>query len=1336
MNAAAPTKHPEIAMIMRLVLILLATVAGLHAATFSATGFAETQVASGLDPTTMAFAPDGRLFVCEKPGRVRVVKNGALLGTPFVDLSAVVDNYNERGLMSVCFDPSFASNGWIYVYYTRKEGTARFNRVARFTASGDVASGGETVIFDVTALGSAGNHNGGGLRFGKDGKLYVSTGENANGANAQNTGNLLGKLLRLNKDGSIPSDNPSYGTFSGTNRAIVALGLRNPFTLAVQPGSGLLYVNDVGQSYEEINRYDSGSAPVALNYGWNGIDGPRGSQTAPAGYRDPVNAFNTGKSAICGGDFYNPASPGSDAFPAGTYGGRYFFCDYSGWIKYIDPANPGTRVDFASGIARPIDVQIAADGALWYIARAGMGGGSDADNTSTSNGSLWRVRYTGGGGPAKLGFVQQPTSAGAGVAISPAVRIAVQDAGGNTVGSATNTITIAIAANPGGGALAGTLSAAAVGGVATFANLSINNAGNGYTLSAASSGLAGATSVAFNVMAQAATPSITPNGGSFSGPVWVQLASATPGATIRYTTDGSAPGAASPAYSAPFQRTATTTVRAIAQKSGLTDSGTATATITISGTTAYGLDYRPPLSGVAMPATVGGSLPGTLSATGLFTNTAALTAKDALVPYDVNSPLWSDNAQKQRWVGLPGSARIAFAPTGEYAWPGGTVFVKHFELVINEGTGARRRLETRVLVLDASGGNGYGVTYKWRADNSEADLVAAGGQDEAITITAAGGGTRSQTWHYPARDQCLQCHTTNAGFVLGPKTRQLNGTYAYARTGRSDNQLRTWSYLQMFSAAVNEGAIGGYARLVKVGDTSATLEHRVRSYLDANCANCHRPGGTAAQWDARYDTPLFDQNIIDGAVRDALGIAGAKVVVPQDVPRSIMHVRLQSTVATQQMPPLARNVVDTAAVSALAQWIGTLPRGGSGSILREYWTGVAGTSVAAIPLASAPSGTSQLATFEAPSDWADSYGTRVRGWVTPPATGTYTFWIAGDDNCELHLGTDDTVASKRLIASVPEWTAPREWTKFPQQASAGIALVAGQRYYIEALQKEGAGGDNLAVAWQGPGLSQRVIAGQHLTPASGQAPVFTAVVVTPANATVVRGGTVQYVARARDQNGADLSPQPAFAWTVSGGGAIAGGGLFTSSANGTFTVTAQATAGGITKTGTTQVTVTEPIAVKINFQPATAPTVAGYLVDGGLAYASRGNGFTYGWNADVTDTARDRNVLADQLRDTLLHMQKPVVPDARWEIAVPNGRYQVLLVCGDSAANYDAVYRVDIEGVLGVSGTPTSATRFFDSGGSFQVQVGDGRLTLSSGAGAANNKVCFIEITQVPVAVN
>ena len=141
-------------------------------------------------------------------------------------------------------------------------------------------AGSEVVLLEIDNLSKIGWHNGGGLSFGKDGKLYISTGENANGPNAQDSGNLLGKLLRINKDGSIPTDNPSLPGLTGSNRAIVALGLRNPFNIAVQRTTGLLYLSMVGANFEQIESYDTGAAPAAVNYGWPGIDGPPRDQTS------------------------------------------------------------------------------------------------------------------------------------------------------------------------------------------------------------------------------------------------------------------------------------------------------------------------------------------------------------------------------------------------------------------------------------------------------------------------------------------------------------------------------------------------------------------------------------------------------------------------------------------------------------------------------------------------------------------------------------------------------------------------------------------------------------------------------------------------------------------------------------------------------------------------------------------------------------------------------------------------------------------------------------------------------------------------------------------------
>ncbi len=195
-------------------------------------GFSEMVVAGGLSAATaMAFAPDGRIFVCQQGGQLRVIKDGVLLATPFVSLN--VNSTGERGLLGVAFDPNFAANHFVYVYYTTNT-TPIHNRVVRFTASGDVAvAGSETLILRLNDLSSAANHNGGAIHFGPDGKLYVAVGENANGANSQTLSNLLGKLLRINADGTIPSDNPFFATATGDNRAIWALGLRNPYSLRV-----------------------------------------------------------------------------------------------------------------------------------------------------------------------------------------------------------------------------------------------------------------------------------------------------------------------------------------------------------------------------------------------------------------------------------------------------------------------------------------------------------------------------------------------------------------------------------------------------------------------------------------------------------------------------------------------------------------------------------------------------------------------------------------------------------------------------------------------------------------------------------------------------------------------------------------------------------------------------------------------------------------------------------------------------------------------------------------------------------------------------------------------
>jgi glucose/arabinose dehydrogenase len=332
------------------------------------TGFTESQFGTnvGSSPTAMTFAPDGRLFVCLQGGQLRVIKNGALLPTPFVALS--VDSSGERGLLGVAFDPNFGSNHFIYLYYTTNVAPVH-NRISRFTANGDVAvAGSETVLVDLDNLSSATNHNGGAIHFGPDGKLYAGVGENANSSNAQTLANRLGKILRYNSDGSVPTDNPFVNTATGANRAIWALGLRNPFTFGFQPGTGRMFINDVGQStWEEINDGIAGS-----NYGWPTCEGV--CAPANANFRDPLFQYGHGTSsttgcAIVGSAFYNPPL---NQFPA-SYFGKYFFGDLcSGWIRFYDPST-GTASGFATGISTLVDLQIGPDGCLYYLAQ-GNGG--------------------------------------------------------------------------------------------------------------------------------------------------------------------------------------------------------------------------------------------------------------------------------------------------------------------------------------------------------------------------------------------------------------------------------------------------------------------------------------------------------------------------------------------------------------------------------------------------------------------------------------------------------------------------------------------------------------------------------------------------------------------------------------------------------------------------------------------------------------------------------------------------------------------------------------------------------------------------------------------------
>lgn len=353
-------------------------------------GFVVDPYGSGIsNGTAMAWAPDGRLFVCEQGGAVRVIRNGTLLAAPFHAAPVNFPQGSERGLLGIAVDPGFPANGFVYIYYT-KATPVLHNCIRRLQpgADPDVSDGSETVVADLDPLSAATNHNGGALHFGPDGKLYVAVGENGDASHAQSLANRLGKILRYNPDGTIPADNPSVfegiaGSTAGANRAIWAVGLRNPFTFALQPGTGRMFINDVGETtWEGINEGRAGA-----NYGWEGgaTDGPR----RLPGFTDPVFFYNyqggspTGE-AISGGAFYNPSTV---RFPA-SFVGRYFFSDFiDGWIWSLDPASPGSgATEFVPDAGNPVDLQVGPDGALYVLAPGGAAPG------------VYRIAPLGGGG--------------------------------------------------------------------------------------------------------------------------------------------------------------------------------------------------------------------------------------------------------------------------------------------------------------------------------------------------------------------------------------------------------------------------------------------------------------------------------------------------------------------------------------------------------------------------------------------------------------------------------------------------------------------------------------------------------------------------------------------------------------------------------------------------------------------------------------------------------------------------------------------------------------------------------------------------------------------------
>jgi glucose/arabinose dehydrogenase len=353
-------------------------------------GFIRERIATELNPTSMVLAPDGRIFITEKNGVIRIIRDDQLLNDPFLTLE--VDDSNERGLGHMVLHPDFEHNGYYYVFYTVPG--EHHNRISRFRAIGDfTVPGSEQIILDLDRLGSE-VHNGGDLIFGIDGYLYVAVGDGGQNWLGEDLGSTNGKVLRIDDEGHPVADNPWVDLNYLRANYVFAYGFRNPFTMTLHPLTGEIFVNDVGGSnFEEINRLEQGAF-----YGWPKVEGKRTNQVVPAEYMDPVFQYSHANHycAIVGSTFYHPVL---NQFPE-AYTGRYFYSDYcTGHIRMLDPETGMDKGIFINDGDRVIDLDVSADGSLYYLERKGLGDGSPEDNTGTNEGTLWKVSYTGSGAP-------------------------------------------------------------------------------------------------------------------------------------------------------------------------------------------------------------------------------------------------------------------------------------------------------------------------------------------------------------------------------------------------------------------------------------------------------------------------------------------------------------------------------------------------------------------------------------------------------------------------------------------------------------------------------------------------------------------------------------------------------------------------------------------------------------------------------------------------------------------------------------------------------------------------------------------------------------------------
>ncbi len=322
---------------------------------------------------------------------------------------------------------------------------------------------------------------------------------------------------------------------------------------------------------------------------------------------------------------------------------------------------------------------------------------------------------------------------------------------------------------------------------------------------------------------------------------------------------------------------------------------------------------------VFVPPEQSAPLPQTLAATGIFRNLATLDTVDEFVPYDVNVTFWSDFALKKRWFSTEGTTgSFGFSTNDPWSSPIGARWVKHFDMEAVRGDpSTARRLETRVLIRVEEGV--YGLSYQWDENGENATLVSGKGLDKELLVSE-GGIIRTQIWHFPGRRECLSCHNEKAGYTLGFSTAQLNRTAS--RLPQTPNQIDWMAAHGYLTNSIP--SVQSLPHLVPDNDVSWPVEYRARSYLAANCQNCHQPGGISRMlWDGRISTPLTEAGLIRGT---ALGpfVPGQHIIEPNSLPLSLLYYRA-AFAASWRMPPLGTSELNADGSALLQQWIEGMP---------------------------------------------------------------------------------------------------------------------------------------------------------------------------------------------------------------------------------------------------------------------------------------------------------------------------------------------------------------------------------------------------------------------------